>query len=190
MSEDDAKLPKKGGLLKSIVKILILALLAIGLVAGGSVAGGYFLPRYIPAIFAPASSGNNKANQSKVDENLPKKVPLDEKDASSGQFKASYYAFDKPFISNVQNSSNLVQIGIGVATYYDERVINNIKKDELPIRSAILMTISNQDNQTISTEAGKKQLQNQIKDVINGVLKDKEGFGGVDSIYFTSFLIQ
>lgn len=189
MSEDNAKLPKKGGLLKSIGKILILVVIIVVLVALGSVAGGYFLPRYMPAIFAPATA-NNKAAASKADENLPKKVPLDEKDASSGQFKASYFAFDKPFISNVQNSGNLVQIGIGISTYYDDRVINNVKKDELPIRSAILMTISNQDNQTISTEAGKKQLQNQIKDVINNVLKEKEGFGGVDSVYFTSFLIQ
>jgi len=189
VSEDNAKLPKKGGLLKSIGKILILVVIIVVLVALGSVAGGYFLPRYMPAIFAPATA-NNKAAVSKADENLPKKVPLDEKDASSGQFKASYFAFDKPFISNVQNSGNLVQIGIGISTYYDDRVINNVKKDELPIRSAILMTISNQDNQTISTEAGKKQLQNQIKDVINNVLKDKEGFGGVDSVYFTSFLIQ
>ena len=60
----------------------------------------------------------------------------------------------------------------------------------MPIRSAVLMKLASQDGFVISTPEGKKQLQDDLKDAINQVLISKEGFGGVDSVYFTSFIIQ
>jgi flagellar FliL protein len=42
----------------------------------------------------------------------------------------------------------------------------------------------------ISTPEGKKQLQKELKDAINQVLISREGFGGIDDVYFTSLIIQ
>ena len=60
----------------------------------------------------------------------------------------------------------------------------------MPVRSAVLMTLADQDAFVITTPEGKKELQKTLKGAINDVLKQREGFGGIDSVYFTSFIIQ
>jgi flagellar FliL protein len=60
----------------------------------------------------------------------------------------------------------------------------------MPIRSAVLMTLADQDAMVISTPEGKKRLQKQLTTAINAVLKEKTGYAGVDDVYFTSFIIQ
>jgi flagellar FliL protein len=60
----------------------------------------------------------------------------------------------------------------------------------MPIRSAVLMVLADQDSFALQTPEGKKALQKQLKDAINQVLISKEGFGGIDDVYFTSFIIQ
>jgi flagellar FliL protein len=60
----------------------------------------------------------------------------------------------------------------------------------MPVRSAVLMTLADQDAFVITTPEGKKLLQKALKDSINDVLKSREGFGGVNDVYFTSFIIQ
>ena len=52
------------------------------------------------------------------------------------------------------------------------------------------MTLADQDAFVITTPEGKKMLQGALKDSINEVLKSREGFGGIDGVYFTSFIIQ
>ncbi|WP_422343567.1 flagellar basal body-associated FliL family protein [Parasphingorhabdus sp.] len=105
-------------------------------------------------------------------------------------FKITYYPIDGPFTSNLKNSNDFVQVSISIATYYDERVLENIKAHETPIRSAILMALAEQDTESLNTQNGKKQLQGILTKVINKVLKEKTGFGGVNNIYFTSFVVQ
>jgi flagellar FliL protein len=83
-----------------------------------------------------------------------------------------------------------VQIGISLATYYDGAVINNIKRQTTPIRSAVLMVLSEQDPAVLSTAEGKQALQKQLTQAINAVLREKEGFGGIDSVYFSNLVIQ
>jgi len=106
------------------------------------------------------------------------------------KYQASYYPITETFTSNLRDSDGFMQLGIGIATYYDQKVLDRMKSDEMPIRSAILMTLSNQDAFVVSTPDGKKELQKQLKDAINQVLISREGFGGVDDVYFTSFIIQ
>ena len=60
----------------------------------------------------------------------------------------------------------------------------------MPVRSAILMTMSQQDSFTISTPEGKLRLQKELKDAINAVLKQRTGFGGIDNVYFSSIVVQ
>ena len=38
--------------------------------------------------------------------------------------------------------------------------------------------------------AGKERLQKRLTDAINKVLTEREGFGGVDAVYFKTFIIQ
>lgn len=200
MSKDAAPAaPKKKGKMKAILFGLIGAIVLVG---GGVGAGLY-------AAGAGLVGAHNAGP--KEDPNMPKLVPKAEgresKSADGGKatlpmgiendkspdptkYKATYYSFETPFTANLRDSSSFVQIGLGASTFYDAKVIDNIKNNDLPIRSAVLMAISQQDSFSISTPEGKLKLQKDLKDAINGVLRQREGFGGIDNVYFTSLVIQ
>lgn len=195
MSEEAPAKPKKGGGMK---KILIMAVGAIALIGAGVGAGIYA---------SGAGLAGGKHEEPKEDPNKPKLVPKhgeggeepltprgngdgNAEEFDRSRYKATYYAIEQPFTSNLRDSDGFMQVGIGVATYYDSRVVDNLKNNEMPVRSAILMVLANQDAIVISEPEGKKKLQAELKDAINQVLISREGFGGIDDVYFTSLIIQ
>jgi flagellar FliL protein len=201
MSKDsptDAAPKKKGGM----KKLLLIGVGAIVLIGGGVGAGLY-----------AAGTGMTGAHDAPKEDPSKPKLVLKEgaegseshaapaaaagKHASSSdaspdpsKYQATYYPIEQPFTSNLRDSDGFVQLGIGVSTFYDSKVIDNLKKNDMPVRSAILMTLADQDSFVITTPEGKKQLLGSLKNSINDVLEKREGFGGVDSVYFTSFIIQ
>ncbi len=106
------------------------------------------------------------------------------------KFEITYFAIEQAFTANLADGSGFVQMGLSLSTYYDGKVIGNIQRQIVPIRSAVLMILSEQDPSVVSTPAGKQMLQRQLTKAINGVLRQKEGFGGIDNVYFTSLVIQ
>ncbi|MEJ7926867.1 flagellar basal body-associated FliL family protein [Sphingobium sp. AN641] len=105
-------------------------------------------------------------------------------------YQASYFQLQAPFTSNMIDTDAFAQISIAVSTYYDMRVVEAIKTHEMAIRSQVLMMLAQQPEQVLSTPAGKQDLQKKIRNIINEVLKQKTGYGGVDNVYFTNFVIQ
>jgi flagellar FliL protein len=105
-------------------------------------------------------------------------------------FQATYVPLEGNFTSNLQGGDAFVQIGLGLSTYYDEHVVENVHRHEMAIRSAILMTLSEANPVEITTLSGKEALKTQLKNAINSVLTNREGFGGIDDVYFTSFVTQ
>jgi len=196
MSEEAAEAaPKKKGGMK---KMLVIGVGALVLIGGGVGAGLY-------AAGSGLVGGGHEGP--KEDPNKPQLVPKEGDEghgaktymAGNGdgtekydrtKYKSSYYTLEQPFTSNMRDSDGFMQLGIGVSTFYDQRVLDRMKEDEIPVRSAVLMTLANQDGFVISTPEGKKQLQKDLKDAINQVLISREGFGGIDDVYFTSFIIQ
>jgi len=192
-----AEAPKKKGKLKGVLMMLVMAVVF----AGGGVGAGMY------AAGAGLAGGHEKAVEE--DPNAPKLVPKEgaaeerhgekqtlpiglETDASPDptKYKASYYTFEQPFTSNLRDSDGFTQIGLGASTFYDQKVLDNLKDNEMPVRSAILMVMSQQDSFTISTPEGKLKLQKELKDAINDVLKQRTGFGGIDNVYFSSMVVQ
>ena len=192
-TETEAKPKKKGG----AKKMLLIVVGAIVLIGGGVGAGLYASGMGLTGDHAEAKA---------EDPNIPKLVPKEGVDAHAApkgkhagaeeaspdptKYQATFYPIEQSFTSNLRDSDGFVQLGIGVSTFYDNRVIENLKKNDMPVRSAVLMTLADQDAFVITTPEGKKLLQRALKDAINDVLKSREGFGGVDSVYFTSFIIQ
>jgi flagellar FliL protein len=183
MADDKPAPKKKGGKLK----LILIGIGAVALLGGGGVAAGVYVGR---------SHGKGPVE----DPNLPKLVERKEAGEANSpwrgngpdprKYQASYYTFEQNFTSNLKNSDSFVQVGLGASTFYDHKVLDRLKDDEMPIRSAVLMTLAETDPDTINTAAGKKALQGQLRDAINGVLLAREGFGGVDDVYFTNFVIQ
>ena len=105
-------------------------------------------------------------------------------------FKTTYIPLEGNFTSNLRGGDNFVQIGLGLSTFYDDHVKENVERNMMAIRSAIILTISEADPVEITTLSGKEALKNALKDAINRVLTNREGFGGIDDVYFTSFVTQ
>ncbi|UAK26029.1 flagellar basal body-associated FliL family protein [Sphingomonas nostoxanthinifaciens] len=194
MSDDkkaDSAPKKKGGLIKKLVMFAVLPLVLIG----GGIGAGVF------AAGKGLVGGGDKAKTHRhVDPNAPKLVLKEGEDApidlpetvkvDPEVYKSSYYTVEQPFTSNLSDTEGFLQLGIGVSTYYDAKVIDHLKDSEMPVRSAVLEVLAQQTADKLNTPEGKLALRRQLKGVINGVLREREGFGGIDDVYFTSFIIQ
>lgn len=191
-----AEKPAKKGKLKAIM----LGLVALLVIGGGGAAAGFFLagssagahapapdvPQLVPregaaeAGEAPAAPGGHGAAPAADGE--PRIDPT--------RFTASYHSIEAPFTSNLADSASFVQMSIGVSTYYDARVIDAVKAHEPAIRSAVLMQLAAADEVLVASPSGRQQLQRDLTRVINQVLRERTGFGGIDNVYFTSFVVQ
>ncbi|WP_106639013.1 flagellar basal body-associated FliL family protein [Allosphingosinicella vermicomposti] len=191
---DTEKPAKKPGKMK---KILLMTVLIVG-IGGGGVGAGLYAGGMLPG-------AGGKSHAPVIDPNQPHLVPRDgtsEADAAkyhSAQgdkspdprlFKASYYPLEQNFTVNLRDTDGFMQLGLGVSTFYDERVLENVKTHEMAIRSAVLLALSDQDSIALATPQGKDQLRKDLKKAVNDVLKAKEGFGGIDDVYFTSMVMQ
>ena len=85
---------------------------------------------------------------------------------------------------------HFLQIGIAVSTPYDDTVIQNLKTNDIAVRSAVLMTLGDTTEDQVFTSDGKQGLAKKLAASINKVLKEKEGFGGISNVYFTNFVVQ
>lgn len=191
--DKDAK-PKKG---KGLILVVVGLLVMIG---GG--AGTAF------ALVKMGVIGGVK--ESKHEADVPKLLKKGEKDpyAPAGgeggkeaataevegeggsEYRTAYYTFTDEFTSNLKDSPSLVQLSLACSTHRDGRVLQWLKKHELAIRSAILVVLADTPDIDAHSAQGKDRLQKRLTAAINKVLTDTEGFGGVDQVYFRSFLVQ
>lgn len=105
-------------------------------------------------------------------------------------YRTSYYSFADSFTSNLKNSQSLLQVSLAASTHRDGRVLIWMKEHNLAIRSALLEVLADTPEQDVYTLEGKERLQKRLTAAINKVLVRTEGFGGVDNVYFKTFIIQ
>lgn len=186
-------LPKKKGKLMKIVLLLVGTLVLVGGGVGGALYAGLLGghsgaavaegPRLVPkAEHKRAGSGEGEGAAE-----AGHKPPTG---TGGDKYASNYYAMDKEFTANLQDSVHFVQIGLAVSTPYDDTVIENVKTNEIAVRSAVLMALGDTTEEQVFSSDGKKQLQRRIAKAINDTLKEKEGFGGVGNVYFTTFVVQ
>lgn len=179
---------------KKHLKTLMIGAVALIVVGGGSAGAAVYL-----------TGGLHPAGAEAADEHLPKLVARDDADAGAvarasaaarqGRpdpelFKISYIPIEENFTSNLAGGTAFVQIGLSLSTYYDEQVPANVEHHALAIRSAVLVALSEQDAQALTTTAGKDALRVTLTRTINRVLREREGFGGIDDVQFTAFVMQ
>ncbi len=191
--------PKKKGKGKLIVMILGVAILVGGGVAGGlyaAKAGGaaeteHAGPKLVPKNEQQraGADGEGDGQGGTAGEHATGGQPTP---AGSGgdRYASTYYAMEKDFTSNLRESVHFVQVGVAISTPYDATVIENLRTNEIAVRSAILMTLGDTTEEQVFSSDGKKQLQRRLVAAINATLKEKEGFGGIGNVYFTNFVVQ
>lgn len=195
--------PKKGGKMKKMLILgiggtaLISAGAGAGIYLGGGIGGHEAKPEdhYPKLVARSVGEAAEPAEGGEAGGEAPLKVgtvsvPNDRFKVDPRKYEITYYPITDAFTTNLADGSGFLQVGISLSTYYDGKVITNVKNQSVPIRSAVLMALAEQDPALLSTSQGKQQLQRQLTNAINDVLRDKEGFGGIDNVYFTSLVIQ
>ncbi|MGB7407799.1 MAG: flagellar basal body-associated FliL family protein [Pontixanthobacter sp.] len=180
----------KGGKLKLLIGAFVLlgagagaayGASSMGYLGGTAVDSGPDLPQLVrkghedPYAVAAEGEGDDIAN-------------IDGEGGS--EFRTSYYAFEETFTSNLRQSPALVQVSLAASTRYDGRVLMWLSKHDLALRSAILTVLADTPEDQVYSVEGKAKLQRRLTKTINGVLTEREGFGGVDNVYFLGFLVQ
>lgn len=194
---DEPKKKKKG----KLGKMLLLGG-GMLLLAGGGAAAGLFLGQS-GMLGASGSKAHAAEKPDQPQLVLKGTKPKAEGEAAEGEhgpeasggeggskYESSYFQMEKEFTSNLRDSVHFIQVGLAVSTNYDDRVIKNLQAHELAVRSAVLMSLSETDEEQVFTAEGKKALQARLVKSINQVLREKVGFGGVGNVYFTNFIVQ
>jgi len=201
MSKTKEKAEGKGGKSK---QMLLIGLVATLRTAGGA-AGGMYLsggvtgkeaeedphrPKLVERSEEPAEAPAEGEEGKVVLKEGTVSVKNDKQKVDPKKFEVTYIALEQSFTANLADGAGFVQLGISLATYYDGKVVQNVERQAVPIRSAVLMVLSQQDAAVLSTPQGKQMLQRDLTHAINDVLRQKEGFGGIDNVYFTNLVIQ
>jgi flagellar protein FliL len=157
--------PKK----KSKLLLIIIAVVVLG----GGGAGAWFMFKPKPA----ATATNAEATADK---------PAGPRSA------ALYYKFDPAFVVNFggEGSARYLQVMVEAMTR-DPPILELIKNNEPAVRNDLVLLFSSQDNATLLSPDGKEKLRNATLEAVRKVVSAEGGDPKlVESVYFTSFVIQ
>lgn len=190
--KDKSEKPRKSG---GFVKMLLGGILLVA--AGGGTAFGLMYAGVIGGSHAEAQeSGPQLVLKGEEDPYAPPEPKGHEEAAETvhgeggSKYRTAYYTFGEDFTSNLRDSDALVQMSLAASTHRDGRVLMWLKEHELAIRSRILVTIADTPEEDMYSPEGKLRLQKRLTDAVNEVLTEREGFGGVDNVYFRTFIVQ
>lgn len=181
--------------------IVVLLLLVVGAVVGTLFVTGFFKPK--PVLTAeqmlegdshsaegasdPSKHGGKKDGKDGKD-GVPTKQT--KKSPELTRFDYSYMQLERDFLVNLAGSRKVMSVQVAIMTRYDQRVIDNVKKHEFALRSVVMDVM----RQTVDTDLNKpefrKELAVSIRDAMNSLLEKYEDFGGIEDVYFTSFIVQ
>jgi flagellar FliL protein len=192
--EEGEEPKKKGGIVKILIFVL-LGILLIGITVGATLfMTGFFDPKPVAVdeagnVIEQLEEGGEIEGES--GEGAPKALKKKAKDLpESQQFDQTYAQLEDEFTVNLAESKKFVLFSLGYMTHYDERIVEAVTKHEMALRSAILMEASTYTEDEVMTVAAKRKMTNNIRDIMNEVLENYEGFGGVEEVYFTKFVMQ
>jgi flagellar FliL protein len=168
------------------------ALTAAGLVAGYFVfspAGDVIEKKELEEMIERSIEQHEEAKAAEEKANAgPEKVAKDTPQEQT--FQTIYYEFAGTFTTNLQGSRKMLQVGIAVSTQYDNKVMEHVEAHEIGLRSLILERIGNFTEENVKGETGRRALAESLKTALNTELEALEGFGGIEKVHFTSFVLQ
>ena len=115
---------------------------------------------------------------------------LTKKSPELTRFDFSYLQLEREFLTNLTGSRKVMSIQVAVMTRYDERVFDNVKKHEFALRSVMMDVMRQTVDADLSKPDFRKELAVRLRDAMNSLLEKYEDFGGIEDVYFTSFIVQ
>lgn len=204
MAEEVAAAAEEGAKPKSkLIKIILAAVGLIVLVAatvlGTLFASGFFNPKppaltpeeriqlgleAVPGEGGAAKDGKAKDGKDGKPEKMVKKSP------DAQKFDFNYHQMEREFLVNISSSKRVMSIQVAVMTRYDQRVVDNIKKHEFALRSVMMDVMRQSTEADLAKPEFRVDLARKLRDAMNTKLETFEDFGGVEEVFFTSFIIQ
>ena len=132
----------------------------------------------------PVLDDEGNCVEEKDPEKVSKETPKDE------VFQTLYFEIPGNMTTNLKGSRRFLQIGIGVSTKYDEAILTNVETHLTALKAEILAALSDYTEEMVEGREARKLLANDLKDVINAKLEDLEGFGGIEEVHLTSYVMQ
>ena len=177
---------KKPILLIALIAISTILLLVV-VVFSTLYFSGFFEHKSEAAAHEKVDELDKEAEAAKATPGGPDKVT---KDSVNTRFENTYLQIDKEFMTNLTASKKVMVVQIAVMTHYDNRVFDNVNKHEFAIRSGILDVMRQTTEAEASRPDFRSELSAKIKVVMNDILKKYEDFGGIEDVFFTSFVMQ
>ncbi|AXQ93667.1 flagellar basal body-associated FliL family protein [Cereibacter azotoformans] len=181
--------PRRG---RGLLRMLGLLLLSVVLLALGFGAGFfYFANPLSPAKDVMRLIERTPADEetpAAIDPKAPQKVPRPTPNKEA--FVTSYYQFKEPLTTNLRASRRFLQVGIGLSTQYDQKVMDNVARNEVALRSDMLAIIGTFSEEELQDKAGRDRLAEALRGAVNARLQQLEGFGGIEAVFFPSFILQ
>jgi len=172
--EQDAA-PKKKKKKRSLLKMLLLLTLLLGS-AGG--AAWYFL--------------GDQQSEAATKPGMAKAATAKSAKTKAVSSKPPVFVALEPFTVNLQHddsSSQFLQVGLSLKLV-DELYVDAIKQYMPEIRNRVLLLLSSKKASEISTLEGKKSLSIELSKEIVQPLAGRVPAQGLDSVLFTSFVVQ
>jgi flagellar FliL protein len=137
------------------------------------------------------AKGDKKPADAKGDKKPADGPPkLNKKSPDSPRFEYTYHQLKRDFLSNLMSSKKVMSIQISIMTRYDERVFENVDKHEAALRSVILDVLRQTTEADLVRPEFRKDLAIKLRDAMNSLLEKLEDFGGIEEVFFTSFVVQ
>jgi flagellar FliL protein len=177
---------------KPSMLLLIVAVLLVLVLVGGSIVGtlaftGFFQKKESLAAEAAEAKGTQSGSGA-ADGAAPKLMT--KASPEQARFEYRYVEFEKELLANLSGSKRFMLVKIAVMTRYDDRVVNNIKRHESAMRSAALDIMRQSVEAEVQKPEFRKLMAEKMRTEFNAVLDRLENFGGIEEVYFTSFVVQ
>ena len=170
-SAEEGSLPRK----KSKKKIVLLVLLALMLIGGGGAAIWYAMQPKAEVI-----EGEEEASEEE-----------DTAEEEVGEKKPPVFVTLENFLVNLRDDDgdHYLQLGI-VFEVSDQPAVEEVKLQMPRIRNGILLLLSSKQSKDIATLEGKQLLAEQIAVEARKPMSMPEPNKGIESVYFSNFVIQ
>ena len=162
----------------SKAKLIVLLVSAVLLLGGGAGAGLYFTGAFASAEKVSVDDEEEMEDEEEVEEEATRAAAI-------------YVDLHPAFTVNLQGKSKarFLQASVQVLTREAE-VEQQIKQHTPMIRNKLMLLFSGKTSQELSTVEGKETLQREARSAIEKVLKSENSEGGVEAVFFTSFVMQ
>lgn len=198
---DEEEPKKKSGLITILIFVVAgFVLVAVGLGVGYLVFGGSNdTPQDIANEIVTKQNGEDGAGSEDedcekdeegqcIEETDPEKISKETPKAEV--FQTLYYEIPGSLTTNLKGSRRFLQISVGVSTKYDQKILDNVESHLPSLKAVILAALSDYTEEQVTGREARKLLADDIRDVMNVKLEELEGFGGVEEVLLTSYVMQ